>query len=367
MAERIVSQTTFSRSMANDRKAGAYYTDLAHVKSCGTFFNFPEEEEVCCFDNSAGDGAALYEVTDGCRNRKLFVNDIQAPTAALLREKGVFEAVANADYLSSFECTNSVFSFFWCNPPYGEDVATHERYERRFVEKLYTHLAKGAVGVFVLPSYILAEEKFARILLARYEVIHLFKFREPTYQEFKQTVLICRRKDCNGFFKEELTAYLARVSSLEELPETFEGDTISVLPSYASKVQNFKSRIFDAERWLGKVCADSQLDAVMGKHVSVKIHRDTVRYQPPMPLGDSHLAMQATCGIGSGAVGSEEDGNYHLQRGTVRRKKEMQVRPKKDGKGMETVEVDHAQVTIKIAEQVTGDDGRPCLKITDLV
>ncbi len=367
MSERIVSQTTFSRSMANDRKAGAYYTDLSHVKSCGTFFSFPEEDEVCCFDNSAGDGCALDNVTEECKGRKLFVNDIQAPTAALLREKGIFEAVANADYLTSFECTNSVFSFFWCNPPYGEDVATHERYEKRFVEKLYTHLSRGAVGVFVLPAYVLSDEKFARILLARYEVLHLYKFREPTYQEFKQTVAIVRRKDCNGYFKEELTAYLARVSSLEELPEVFEGVKVPVLPSSVSKVQNFKSRLFDAERWLDKVCSDTQLDATLGKHCSVRVFKNTVKYQPPMPLGDSHLAMQATCGIGSGAVGSEDAGNYHLQRGTVRRKKEMQVRPKKDGKGMETVEVDHAQVTIKIAEQVLGDDGRPELKITDLV
>ena len=365
--EQVISQNTFSRTLANDSKRGAYYTDIPHVKSCGTFFDFPAEEEVCCFDNSAGDGEALLSVTEGCAKRVLFVNDINAKTAAELREKGSFEAVTCADYLTSFECTNGVFSFFWCNPPYGEDVATHERYEKKFVEKIFSHLARGAAGVFILPEYVLSDDRFARVFLARFTPRFLFRFREPVYQQFKQCCAIVTRKDVNGFTKEELQAYLARCSSLEEMPETWEGEKVMVQPSNPKRIQNYKSRIFDEERWLAKVIADTQLSAAEGKYLAVKYWSDEVKYRPPITLGDSHLAMQATCGIGAGAVGSEDAGNYHLQRGSVRRKKETSVRPKQNGKeGMEAVEIDHAEISIKIAEQVM-ENGRPCLKITDLM
>lgn len=365
----VVSQSTFSRSLINDAKAGAYYTDLPHVRSLSKYFRFPEEEEVCCFDNSAGDGAALKAVTEACLNRKLFVNDINPETVKGLKEQNCYEAVVCSDYLVSFECKNSFFSFFWSNPPYGEDVATHERYEKKFVEKLYTHLCKGAAGCFIVPKYVLEDEKFARILIARYDVKFLYKFREPVYQQFKQTAIICVRKNVNGYSKEELEDYLKRCQNLEKLPENYDGEKIEVLPSFVEKLTTFGSRKFEPERWAEDISGDRSLDFFIGEAVATRHYTSAVKYRPPITLGDSHLAMQATCGIGAGAVGKEEEGNYHLQRGSVRRKKDTQTRPKKNGKNgeMEIVEVDHASITIKVAQQVMGADGRPELLITDLV
>jgi hypothetical protein len=367
--ERVVSQNTFSRSLINDAKAGAYYTDLPHVKSLAKFFSYPQEDEVCCFDSSAGDGAALKAFTAECPNRKLFVNDIQPETARDLKAQGCYEAVVCSDYLTAFECKNSFFTLFWANPPYGEDVAKHERYEKLFVEKMYSHLAKGAAGVFVVPQYVLVDEKFARILLARYDIKHVFKFREPVYQQFKQTAIICVRKAVNGYSKEDLEAYMLKCQNLEDLPEDYDGEKIEVLPSSAEKLTTFGSRVFEPDRWSTEVSADRSLDAFIGEAVGTRHFTSTVKYRPPINLSESHLAMQATCGIGAGAVGSEEEGNYHLQRGSVRRKKDEQVRPKKNGKNgeMEIVEVDHASITIKVAQQIMGEDGRPELLIQDLM
>lgn len=367
--ENVVSQNTFSRSMINDAKAGAYYTDLPHVKSLAKFFAFPSEEEVCCFDSSAGDGAALKAFTAECPNRKLFVNELQPETVKDLKAQGCYEAVVCSDYLVAFECKNSFFSCFWANPPYGEDVAKHDRYEKLFVEKMYNHLAKGAAGCFIVPKYVLEDEKFARILLARYDVKFLFKFREPVYDQFKQTAIICVRKAVNGYSKEELADYLEKCKNLEDLPEDYDGEKIEVLPSYSEKLTTFGSRKFDPERWQELVSEDHSLDAIIGEAIGTREFTSTVRYRPPTKLSESHLAMQATCGVGAGAVGSEEEGNYHLQRGSVRRKKDEQLRPKKNGKNgeMEFVEVDHASITIKVAQQIMGSDGYPELLITDLM
>ncbi|MCR5441652.1 MAG: hypothetical protein K6E66_06010, partial [Lachnospiraceae bacterium] len=287
-----------------------------------------------------------------------------------LKAQGCYEAVVCSDYLTAFECKNSFFTLFWANPPYGEDVAKHERYEKLFVEKMYSHLAKGAAGVFVVPQYVLVDEKFARILLARYDIKQVFKFREPVYQQFKQTAIICVRKAVNGYSKEDLEAYMLKCQNLEDLPEDYDGEKIEVLPSSAEKLTTFGSRVFEPDRWSTEVSADRSLDAFIGEAVGTRHFTSTVKYyRPPINLSESHLAMQATCGVGAGAVGSEEEGNYHLQRGSVRRKKDEQVRPKKNGKNgeMEIVEVDHASITIKVAQQIMGEDGRPELLIQDLM
>ena len=99
---KIVTQNSFSRSIANDAKAGFYPTDPAHCISASTFFDFGDKE-VCCFDCCAGQGKALIDVTqpgkEG-RNVKLFVNDLNADNVAALRNAQIFEAVVCADYLN---------------------------------------------------------------------------------------------------------------------------------------------------------------------------------------------------------------------------------------------------------------------------
>lgn len=365
---RVVAQNSFSRSMINDAKAGAYYTDVEHVKSCSTFFYFPEGEdsEVCCFDNSAGDGLALKTVTERCRNRKMFVCDINPTTVMQLAKDGSFESVVCADYLANFETRQAFFTFFWCNPPYGEDVERKERYEKMFLEKLATHLAVGAVGCFVIPMYVLADEKFARSVLSRYEVIHMYRFRTGTYEQFKQTVLFLRKKEGTGYSKELLEKYLADAAEMEELPVVWDKEKIEVQCSYAKNLTVFKCRKFNPELFLQDVAHDHSLDAKIGKVLAARQYNDDIRYRPAMPLGESHLAMQATCGKGAGAVGDETKGNYHLQRGSVRRKKDITIRTTEKGKN-EMVETDHASITIKVAEQLEDKNGRPYCKITDLV
>lgn len=367
--EKVVKQSSFSRSLANDAKAGFYPTDPAHCVSASTFFDFGNEE-VCCFDCCAGQGRALLDVTQpgkGGRNVRLFVNDLNADNVAALKNAKMFEAAVCADYLKGFECRNGFFSFFWCNPPYGEshDGDKSERYERLFMEKLHVHLAKGAAGCFVLPFYVIKDEKFAKLFLARYEVVYLYKFREPVYRQFQQCILFVRKKDGAGYSAEELEKHLARCGDLAPLPGVCDVEPIRVLPSYARDLSVFKCRKFNADEWIGDVGIEHSLDSQMGRWLGTRKWHDEISQRPPIVLGDSHLAMMATCGKGAGAVGTEEDGDYHLQRGSVKRA-ETERTEMKNGK-VEIVVTNHASINIKILEQVRGDDGKPMAKFTDLI
>lgn len=366
--EKTVMQNSFSRSTANDAKAGFYPTDPEHCLSAGSFFDFPDEE-VCAFDCCAGKGRALLDVTSGAGEKaKLFANDLNAENVAALKAQEGFEAVVCSDYLKGFEAKNGFFTFFWCNPPYGETREGDRpvRYERLFMEKLHIHLAKGAVGCFVFPEYVFGDEKFAKLFLGRYALISIYRFREPVYRQFRQCIAFVRKKDGAGYSSEELSAYLNACTEMTALPVSAGPDgRIPVLPSYARELGTFRCRKFNADDWLEDVAAGSSLDPQIGKWLSPKEWSDEIKQRPPIVLGDSHLAMMATCGKGAGAVGSEEEGDYHLQRGSVKRTRSERTEMK-NGKPV-IVETDHASINIRILEQVKGDDGKPKAVFTDLV
>lgn len=61
--EEIHHESSFSRSLANHAKLGAYYTDVEHCMAMGRFLQFPKEDEVLCLEPSIGDGNAIKAVT----------------------------------------------------------------------------------------------------------------------------------------------------------------------------------------------------------------------------------------------------------------------------------------------------------------
>ena len=50
-------ENNFYQTTKNIEKAAAYYTDDAHCRRLSALFVFPEGEEVCILEPSAGDGA----------------------------------------------------------------------------------------------------------------------------------------------------------------------------------------------------------------------------------------------------------------------------------------------------------------------
>ncbi len=220
-------------------------------------------------------------------------------------------------------------------------------------------------GLYAHPRIIMTDEKFAKLFLARYEVIYLYKFREPTYQQFQQCIAFVRKKDSAGFTSEELEGHLKQCEELKPLPGVCDQEPIVVNPSVAKDLSVFKCRKFNAMEWIEDVENEHSLDNHIGKWLGTRVYSDVITQRPPIVLGDSHLAMMATCGKGAGAVGCEEDGDYHLQRGSVKRA-ETERTEMKNGK-LEVVVTNHASINIKILEQVKGDDGRPMAKFTDLV
>lgn len=73
MENNIFRQSSFSRTIINEAKMGAYYTDAEHCRRIGRLLDFPEE--FIALEPSIGDGSAIAATLDYC-----FAKDIWGRT-----------------------------------------------------------------------------------------------------------------------------------------------------------------------------------------------------------------------------------------------------------------------------------------------
>ena len=314
-------QNSFSRALANDAKLGAYYTDLAHCESLSTFFEFGKETLVLepAIGNAAAVKTVLHKEEDD--GRYIFGVELNRDTyEECLRDDPLLEAVIQGDCIHDTRISNKVFTFVFSNPPYGdlEEASGKKRLEVAFLERIFTLHKKGGILVYVIPEYVLKDEKFIKQLIGRYEPIHTFRFRQPEYDKFKQVVFIGRARASYGWMPEWVETYKASIEELPELPESWDGEKITVPEGKRENVKMFTTLTFHPEDMLKYLEHNEP-----GKQFLADITRmecfSTTSAQPPVKLKQNHVYLMAVSGEGQGALGNEEEGTYHLQRGVAER------------------------------------------------
>lgn len=332
----IYHQNTFSRTVANEGKMGAYYTDLAHCASLKNLFHFPEGEEVSVLEPSIGNGAAVLTVVDAEHNPnvKVFGVELNDSVADEVKENPLIEDVLKADFLQDVMITNNCFSFCFGNPPYLDDAMEGGgigRMERAFLEKVGNYLMKDAVLVWVIPYYVFAEESYFRYWNSRYETLALYKFRGSEFERFHQVVVVGRKRKLSIMFSknqmEEMRESVKDISYIPELPTDF-SEKVEVLPSPSSAVTMFATREFNVDAAY-KALADFpvELKNEFDKQVAVPKYFVSNIGRPPIPLKKDSMYLLATSGGGQGVTGSEETGDLHLQRGVAEVIEEGVVEP----------------------------------------
>lgn len=86
--------------------------------------------------------------------------------------------------------------FLWLNPSYDTDP-DHKRLEEKFLVRATQYLKPGGYLAFVVPFYALSAS--ARTLAENYEDLECYRFPDDTWDEYKQVVLIAKRRDNFGF------------------------------------------------------------------------------------------------------------------------------------------------------------------------
>lgn len=307
--------TAFFQSAINDLKMGAFYTDVEEMQRLSGLFDFSQAEEVCAFDPCAGNGAALRTVT-GCRdNVKTYGVELNEESYSDLLKSQAVDNVLNADFLQEVRISNCAFSFVFMNPPYGK-TSEGSRYEVEFMKRLIRYIAVGGVFVLVVPYYVMQSEEAASLFGQNFELKHMSKFHAKEFSRFKQVVLVGIRREVPDEFNDDRRKILtacSRIEEMQEVPSAFE-NKIVVKSSHQEGVSTFSTErisIIDVER----ASKESKLYELVDK--ATRIDSILNVGQPPIPIREDHAYLMATTGISEGIVGSAENKDLHLQRGSL--------------------------------------------------
>lgn len=346
----IFKQNSFSRSLANDKKMGAYYTDVSHCQRIGNLFMFPDEE-VCVLEPCVGDAEAVLAVTGNKskENIKIFGVEINPVTCEKLEEEHRVDYLLNADFLSGIRVSHNVFSFCFSNPPYGTVQDEKKRLETMFVDKMANYITVDGILALVIPYYVLTDEAFLKTFFKWFQPLAEFRFDDEVYQQFKQIVVIGMKRKSIGYLRSTYDEYLSRIDSIEKLPylpaANEDVTRISVLPSNEDKIEYFTTMAFNPAR-AAEYLSESSLYKAMMDRVFVPKFSATELGRPPVPMKKDLLYLIAISGGGQGLVGSVENNDLHLQRGVV--KTMTSTEESHDGK--EIIEKTYAKVFLNIIE-----------------
>lgn len=315
----VTKQNQFSRSLINDAKMGAYYTDTQHCQWISNFLEFPEDE-VCVLEPSIGDGTALFNVIPDSANMKVFAVELNREVAEKTRQNPRIEKLLMEDFLH-VKISHNSFSFCFSNPPYGDSIVNERRVrlEKLFLEKLTMYLKKDAVLVYVVPYHLIVDDSgFLRTWITRYETKGIYKFHEKEFAKYHQIVLFGIKKTL-AYEEDELTAILNKYSSIDKvplLPKDYQGEKIPITPSHCSQIATFSTVAFDvmaAKEFL----VNSPLNQLTEK-LAQEEYTDNELNTPVLPLKKDLLYLLGVSGGGEGYAGDEDSGDLHLQRGVVK-------------------------------------------------
>lgn len=315
-----MKQSNFSRSLANDLKMGAYYTDPGHCKRIGYLVEFPPEE-VSVLEPSIGDGKAIYQIVGERDNVSVFGVELNEETyETQISNNPNVPYSLNADFLSGVKISHGSFGYCFANPPYGE-MENGIRMEQKFVEKLHPYLKSGAPFTLVIPYYVLTQERFLASFLARFEPKMVYRFDDDVYVRFKQVVIVGTKRRVIGYKREDMRTLYESIDDVEKLPylpKTLEEveKKVSAVPSSPDAIEYFTTVIFDRKKAAEQLNGSSLY--VKAQEMFVKDYSVSNLSRPVIPLKPDMLYLLAVCGGGQGMVGSEKNGDMHLQRGVAK-------------------------------------------------
>ena len=150
---------------------------------------------ILCLDPCCGEGDALAGLVAGTSAITYGVElDHQRAEESKSRLHHVLRCGIEETRIQHRSC-----SLLLLNPPYDELTleeeanAKTERQERAFLRMTVPYLIPGGVLVYIIPQNRL-DKAIARLLASRFEHIHVLRFPDPEYADFRQIVVFGVRK-----------------------------------------------------------------------------------------------------------------------------------------------------------------------------
>lgn len=357
----VQKQSSFSRTLANEEKAGFYPTDPAHCRAINRFLEFPKEGDVLCLEPSIGDGTAVLLATGKREGDNLHIlgAELSEARAKESREKEGIEDVVCGDFLRGVTVSPSSFTFCFSNPPYEADASDGIRLEAKFLERITPLMKAGGILVYVIPENQFLEPSMFLKLYNRFEFLHVYRFHEEEYKKYHQIVLIGQKKKVRyNILKDERDKLIEFYKeNIEELPFDYEGEKVQVPESDMTALREFRTTRFPAAEVAEAIRGDgitamavNSFMEAMSTKVFSKMYDDGDCDRPPIHPNKDSMYLLGVCGKGQGLCGSEEEGNLHLQRGTVKMVENLELKAEDLKAKNSIIATTRAQVTYKVVE-----------------
>lgn len=317
---------------------GHYPTPETMVELMKNYLSFPASP-FTALDPCCGEGDALAALVSGTSATTYGVElDLQRAEESKTRLHNVLGCGIEETRIQRHSC-----SLLLLNPPYDEltleeEAETNtERQERAFLRMTLPYLIPGGVLVYIIPQNRI-DKAIARLLASRLEHIHVFRFPDPEFGDFRQIVIFGVKKNGNTLDEQE-AARLQSIPKLDLSPVLNKAEIGYLVPS-SGPLSLFRSTLIDPED-LKKHMAQSPL----WKRFAALTTRSEIRIpHPPLPLHSGHLGLLLAAGKLDGIVGTGEE--THLVKGNVR--KITTVLQEFKGEVLEERELDRYVVSIKI-------------------
>lgn len=183
---------------------GFFPTQDRIVQAVARLFSFPPDVKghIIVLDAGCGTGKAIYDLRDTwlkkyCRlSVRLF--GIESDKARAQQANELLSTVGGSALWAAIEDTSvsGPVSLLWFNPPYDR-IRGVGRTELSLFNEVKEWPGKGyGLLSLIVPDYVLADaESGLAVAIERdYELLGRWRYPEPEYSEFKQCVLIARRR-----------------------------------------------------------------------------------------------------------------------------------------------------------------------------
>lgn len=316
--------------LESEKKGGFYPTPPEEMEFILKRLHCMEGESITLLDPCCGKGDALKQWQDDMVAKGAFPTsygiEMEKSRAELAEQ--VVDHIAKCGYEET-RMSHQAFSGQYLNPPFMK--MNGERMENTFLRDLTEdYLQPGGVLIFNLPQNVLKD--CAKILANRFSNIHVYRFTDANYDNYKQVIVygVRRAKGLKNaedrMYQESIERDLQRYSyqGKNAIPSLDVEDDIRYLIQPNEKpVSVFQSM---------KVEEDDILNSLqfskLHEKITEKLHDERIlkgkQLKPAMPLKITHIATA----IASGAL-PEEMGD-HLLVGISKpvQSKRMRINPK---------------------------------------
>ena len=353
----IKEQSNFSRSLSNEVKMGAYFTDKRICKVISSYIDFGESN-LNILEPTIGDGTAVLSFSEGKENVSIFGAELEESRykeAKDLVGSGLYRVILS-DFLKA-RITNSKMDMVFANPPYLNVL--EERFESVCLQRCTRYLAPKGMIIYIVGRSMLENEDFIKYLVANYENLNILRF--PTAEEYKDEYGCSYQffnQICIFGYKRERRLYMNEEqfeNELEIVKFAFLGDidlfrlTTQESSMYKVRTSNkkecieFKGNIIDVDELLESM-GNWSLHQKMEQEFDLG---DTSinSYTPPIDPKNEHkffIALSST----SAVIG--EEGEKHLLRTFVSTQKTQTSEIREDGDRVDVKVVTNSKVIANV-------------------